>query len=236
VRVAWGRAGAVAGIGLSVRDVTLRDGGLERPGLAPKNSVWDAGKDTKRPTLRRLRPNLADRDASRRPLSHSIINLYLSAVMRARHTAGRTFDRKHPLIARTWQGISRKKARKGGPRKAKPIMGSDLRDLIAGVDPAGSMIDARDAALLGLGWAAALRRSELVGLDWHELGSATDFVQIIERGLVVTLPPKGSQGEAVEIVIPCPDLPMRATRFKPGEPVFRWVDKGGNIVPGRFHL
>jgi hypothetical protein len=24
--------------------------------------------------------------------------------------------------------------------------------------------------LLALGWSAALRRSELVGLDWHELG------------------------------------------------------------------
>jgi site-specific recombinase XerC len=30
------------------------------------------------------------------------------------------------------------------------------------------VIDARDAALLVLGWAAALRRSELVGLDWQE--------------------------------------------------------------------
>lgn len=41
--------------------------------------------------------------------------------------------------------------------------------------PAGSwpaQIEARDAALLVLGWAAALRRSELVGLDRHELGPA----------------------------------------------------------------
>jgi len=67
-------------------------------------------------------------------------------------------------------------------------MGSDLRDLIAGLDPASSVIDARDAALLVLGWAAALRRSELAGLDWRELGSGTGFVQIVDRGFVVTLP------------------------------------------------
>jgi hypothetical protein len=105
--------------------------------------------------------NLADGAEERRPLSRSTINLYLSAVMQAHHTAGHPFDRKHPLVARTWQGISRKKAKKGGPRKAKPIMGRDLRELIQGLDPAGSVIDARDAALLVLGWAAALRRSEL---------------------------------------------------------------------------
>ena len=124
-------------------------------------------------------------------------------------------------------------------------MGSDLRDLIASLDPAVSAIDARDAALLVLGWAAALRRSELVGLDWHELGFGTGYVQILERGLVVTLPTsKGSQDEAVEIVIPCPDMPTAcdAVRrwallagLKPGEPVFRWINKGGAIAPGRLN-
>jgi hypothetical protein len=50
------------------------------------------------------------------------------------------------------------------------------------------VIDARDAALLVLGWAAALRRSELVGLDWQKLGAGSGYVEILERGLVVTLP------------------------------------------------
>ena len=190
--------------------------------------------------------DLADGDGKeQRPLSRATINLYLSAVMQAHHTAEHLFDRKHPLIARTWRGISRKKAKKGGPRKAKPIMGSDLRDLITGLDPGSSVINARDAALLVLGWAAALRRSELVGLDWQELGSGTGYVQILDRGLVVTLPTsKGSQDEAVEIVIPCPDMPTacdtlarwaRVAGLEPGEPVFRWINKGGAIAPGRLN-
>jgi site-specific recombinase XerC len=163
--------------------------------------------------------DLADGTDDRGPLCRSTINLYLSAVMQAHHTTNHPFDRKHPLIARTWKGISRKKAKRGGPRKAKPIMGSDLRDLITGLDPAGSIIDARDAALLVLGWAAALRRSELVG-------SGSGYVQILERGLVVTLPTsKGSRDEAVENVISCPDMPTacdalarwaRVAELKPG--------------------
>lgn len=122
-------------------------------------------------------------------------------------------------------------------------MGSDLRDLLASLDPAAA-IDARDAALLVLGWAAALRRSELVGLDWHELGSGSGFVQIRPRGLVVTLPTsKGAQDEAVEIVIPCPDMPTACealarwalvAKLQPGEPVFRWINKGGSIAMGRL--
>jgi integrase len=60
----------------------------------------------------------------------------------------------------------------------------------------------------------------------------------------VTLPTsKGSQDKETEIVIPCPDMPTacdalarwaRLANLQPGEPVFRWVDKGGNIAPGRL--
>jgi hypothetical protein len=66
-------------------------------------------------------------------------------------------------------------------------------------------------------------------------------VQIREHGLVVTLPTsKGSQEEAVEIVIPYPDMPTACDAparwalmagLQPGEPVFRWINKGGSIAP-----
>ncbi len=95
-----------------------------------------------------------------------------------------------------------------------------------------------------LGWAAALRCSELVGLDWHELGFGSGYVQLSERGLVVTCPTsKGSQEDAVQIAIPWPDKPTACealprwaaiAQLKPREPVFRWIDKGGTIAPGRL--
>jgi integrase len=146
--------------------------------------------------------DLADGATAGKPLSRSTVNQYLSAVVLAHHTAGYPFDRKHPRIAAMWQGISRTKAKTQPRRKAKALMGDELRTLIEGLDQTKAL-DARDASFLTLGWAAALRRSELVGLDWGRQGDGAGFVRIEERGPVVTLPTsKGSQAEAVTIVVP----------------------------------
>ena len=65
-------------------------------------------------------------------------------------------------------------------------MSVSVRDLLAILNPARN-IGCRNAALLTLGFGAALRRSELVGLDWQELGTGTGFVRIDERGILITL-------------------------------------------------
>ena len=58
------------------------------------------------------------------------------------------------------------------------------------------------------GWAAALRRSELVSLDWHRLGTGGGFVRVDERGIFVTLmASKPSQDQAEKIVIPAEHMP-----------------------------
>src|SRR6516162_1070531 len=129
---------------------------------------------------------LADGDGDRKPLARSSINQALSAVIMRYRDAGHAFDRKHAAIARVWKGISNTKARVEIVRKARPLMGDDLRALIDGLDQRKTS-GARDAALLSLGWAAALRRSELIGLDWQKLGAGTGFVRVDERGIVVTL-------------------------------------------------
>ena len=104
--------------------------------------------------------------------------------------------------------------------------------------------DARDAALLAVGWAAALRRSEIVGLDWQRLGEGSGFVTVDERGVVVTLAQsKSSQAEAVTIVVPAADMPTAcaaleawadAAGLKPGEAVFRPVDQRQIIGAARL--
>jgi integrase len=104
--------------------------------------------------------------------------------------------------------------------------------------------DARDAALLALGWAGALRRSELVGLDWEQAGSGTGCLRIDERGLVIMLTvSKGSQTEPVLVAVPHADMPAACAAvqswaaiagLQPGEPVFRPVDKRQRIGAGRL--
>ena len=77
--------------------------------------------------------------------------------------------------------------------------------------------EARDAALLAVGWAAALRRSELVGLDWQSRGTGTGFVRLDERGLVVTLmASKASQDQAETIIVPCADMPAACQALESG--------------------
>ena len=128
-------------------------------------------------------------------------------------------------------------------RKAKPLLATDLRDIIEKLKPE-LPIEARDAALLSLGWAGALRRSELVGLDWNQLGTGTGFVALDERGIVITLmTSKASQDAAEQIVIPRGDMPSACRALEawasvvglePGSPVFRPINQHGHIGAERL--
>ena len=121
--------------------------------------------------------------------------------------AGHAFDRKHPVVAKVWSGICRRKPETATKRQARPLMADDLRALLNALSPEVPA-EARDAALLSLGWAAALRRSELIGLDWQKLGDGTGYLQIDDRGLVVTLmASKASQDQAETIIVPCTEMP-----------------------------
>lgn len=178
------------------------------------------------------------------PRAAATINAYLSAVISAHRAAGHAFDRKHTLIAETWSGISRAKAKSHSKRQAKPLLGGDLQALLQSFAPV-LIADARDAALLALGWAGALRRSELVGLDWQRRGDGIGSVSLEDdRGLVIRLATsKGSQTEAVEIVVPCADMPTacaalahwaKRAHLQPGDPLFCPIDKGQRLQGGRL--
>ncbi len=80
------------------------------------------------------------------------------------------------MVKRTLAGIRREKGTAQNQKNA--LLVDDLRRMVA---PLGtSLLDRRDRALLLLGFAAALRRSELVGLRFGD-------VRFEEEGLVLTL-------------------------------------------------
>lgn len=177
-----------------------------------------------------------------KPLARASINQALSAVLLAHRTAGTPIDRKHPLIAETWRGISRVKAKSDVVRKARPVLGSDLSTML---DSFGQKpIDIRDRALLSIGWAGALRRSELVGLDWQRLGSGQGFVSVDDEAVTITLATsKASQDEAVTVVIPRADMRTAVSALLAwvelagvvaGEPIFRPVNQHGHIGASRL--
>lgn len=186
----------------------------------------------------------------RKPRSRGTISVYRSAIIVTTRAKGYPFDEKDAELLETWRGISRTKARTEVKRKARPLMGRDLQKLLDGLDPT-NLLDVRDGAMLALGWAGALRRSELVGLDWEKVGEGRGCLrieerveqrgteQVLVRGLVITLAQsKASQDEAVNIVVTGDDMPtammwferwLAMSKVQPGQALFRVMArvKGG---------
>ena len=116
---------------------------------------------------------LADLALTDRPAT---IGRKLAAIAVAHRDAGLESPTEHGMVKRTLAGIRRVKGT--APHQKAALLVDDLRRMVA---PLGaSLLDRRDRALILLGFAAALRRSELVGLRVAD-------VRFEEEGLVLTL-------------------------------------------------
>ena len=118
-------------------------------------------------------------------------------------------------VAETLAGIQRTAIREGQhPRKKKAATVQVLRRLLAPMDD--DLPALRDRALLLVGFAGALRRSELVGIRLADL-------EHTERGLRLRLAQtKGSQTEAVTVPLPYGD-----TELCPVRALDRWIAAAG---------
>ena len=116
---------------------------------------------------------LADLALTDRP---STIGRKLAAIAVAHRDAGLESPTEHGMVKRRLAGIRREKG--SAPHQKTALSVEDLRRMMAPQDT--SLLDRRDRALILLGFAAALRRSELVGLRCDDL-------RIEEKGLVLTL-------------------------------------------------
>ena len=116
---------------------------------------------------------LADLALTDRPAT---IGKKLAAIAVAHRDAGLESPTEHGMVKRTLAGIRREMGTAQNQKAA--LLVEDLRRILA---PLGvSLLDRRDRALILLGFAAALRRSELVGLRCED-------VRFEEEGLVLTL-------------------------------------------------
>jgi integrase len=187
---------------------------------------------------------LAEGQDGRKPRARATISHYVAGVVAAQRAAGHEFNRQHAVLKSTLAGVNRVKAQTETVRKAAPLLGTDLHSLLKGLRP-DVPADARDGALLALGWSGALRRSEIVALDWQQLGTGRGFVRVDERGVeVVLMRSKASQDAAVTIVVPIVDMPSAASwlqawaqvaNLQPGDPIFRFVDNRKRIAAERLH-
>ena len=118
-------------------------------------------------------------------------------------------------VSETLAGIRRQAARQGyTPRKKVAATAAILRQILAPIPD--DLRGRRDRALILVGFAGALRRSELAAVR-------VEHLEKTERGLRLTLPQtKGSQTDAV--IVP---LPYGHTELCPVRALASWLEAAG---------
>jgi integrase len=163
------------------------------------------------------------------------IDSRLAAISAAHRAAGHDSPTKKEAVRLVRRGVRRTLGT--AQRQVRPVTVPELRTMLEGLgtDPAGC----RDRALLLLGFAGALRRSELVGLDVADVTETTDGLRVNLRrsktdqegaGRTVGIP-YGSN------LVTCPVRAWRAWLEASGiieGPAFCPVDRHGHIGTTRL--
>ena len=172
----------------------------------------------------------------KKPNSVSTIERRLSSLTWNYAQRGQPLDRKDRHIATVMAGIRNKHA--SPPRQKEAVLPEDLIAMLETLDR-GSLRGLRDRAMLLLGFAGGLRRSEVVGLDVgrDQTEDSSGWVEILDKGMLVTL--RGKTGwREVEIGrgssdATCPVVALQ-TWLKLGRiahgPLFRRVTGQGKAV------
>jgi integrase len=165
------------------------------------------------------------------------LSMRLVAIGQAHRLAGHRLDTGHPAIRETMKGIRRKHG--SAPAKKEAAVSAVIRDAVDGLAKRPGLRPLRDRALLLVGFAAALRRSELVALDVAD-------VTFVQEGVILTLrrAKTDQEGKGAEIAIPfgtsdrtCPVVTLKAWLKAAGieaGPIFRAVSRHGLLGPLRL--
>lgn len=171
-----------------------------------------------------------------KPNSVSTIERRLSSLSWNYAQRGLSLDRRDRHIATIMAGIRNTHA--APPRQKEAILFGDLIAMLETLDR-GSLRGLRDRAMLLIGFAGGLRRSEIVGLDVgrDQTEDGSGWIEIFEEGLLVTL--RGKTGwREVEIgrgstATTCPVIALETwlkfARIAHG-PLFRRVTGRGRQV------
>ena len=162
---------------------------------------------------------------------------YLSAIKLRHDAAGHPSPTLDVGVKSVIRGIRRTHG-VAPDRRAAPLLVGDLLSVIETLSP-NKLGDVRDKALLLIGFAAALRRSEIVGLDVGDLSFRSDGLVIRLRRRKTDQAAKGTfVGVAYGTNGSCPVVALRkwvaAAEVTTG-PVFRAVDRHGNVHDRRLN-
>jgi integrase len=179
--------------------------------------------------------------ADHKPNSVATIERRLSALCWAYAQRGESLDRSNRLIATVLAGIRNTGAQP--PRQKEAVLLEDVIAMLETLERA-SLRGLRDRAILLVGFAGGLRRSEIVGLDVgrDQTEDGRGWIEIFDKGMVVTL--RGKIGwRELEIGrgssdATCPVVALQSwlTLARIGHgPLFRRVTgKGKEVGPDRL--
>lgn len=143
--------------------------------------------------------------------SVATIERSLVSISQAHKLIGLDSPTSSPVISELLKGVKRDLG--VDQRQAKPLIWSDLKKVLDSIIP--NFLGRRDMAILLVGWAAAMRRSEIVALDFED-------IEFVPEGMVVTIrrSKTDQEGRGYKIGIPfgsddryCPTLALR-----------KWID------------
>jgi integrase len=125
-------------------------------------------------------------DGAKKPNAVSTIERRLSALAWNYTQRGLALDRKDRHIATVMAGIRNRHA--APPRQKEAILPHELIAMLETLDR-GTLRGLRDRAMLLVGFAGGLRRSEIVGLDAgrDQTEDGRGWVEILGKGMLVTL-------------------------------------------------
>jgi integrase len=179
---------------------------------------------------------------SGKPNSVSTIERRLAAIGWNAVQRGMVLDCKDRAIATVMAGIRNTHATP--PRQKEALLPEDLIAMLETLDR-GTLRGLRDRAMLLIGFAGGLRRSEITGLDLgrDQTEDGRGWIEILDKGLLITL--RGKTGwREVEVGrgssdATCPVIAVETwikfAKLAKG-PVFRRVTgKGKNVGPDRLN-
>jgi len=181
----------------------------------------------------------------KRTYSVATIERHLSSICWRYRLGGMPLDRKDGRISSVIRGI--RNATMKLPARKEAILSEDLKTIV-GLLPLTSIKAVRNRAILLIGFAGGLRRSEIVGLDLGPQQSPPGdighkgWVQVFEEGLLLTIRNKGERVREIEIgkgssPVFCPVKAyidwVSMAKLSSG-PVFRRVGGKGRVTGDRL--
>lgn len=167
-------------------------------------------------------------------LAVASLNRRLAAINKLHEIGNHPSPTKSEIVRMIMRGIRREHSVQ--QRQASPLLRDDLIALLNALS--GDVKDIRDGALLMIGFAAVLRRSELVALNIND-------IEFVDEGMIVYIRKSKTdqEGHGRKISIPsgrgriCPVRLVRSwLNVLPDSdgPLFRSIRKGGNVTDKRL--